>query len=194
MSHVWYVGYGSNLSKQRFQCYIKGGTPCFGKKQNDGCHDKSPPKEDKPIIIPYPLYFALPDDKKNTSNWGNGGVAFIDPTSNNSTTTYCRMWKITNDQYECVKDQEGCCWYDHEIKEEELGEDGGVPIRTITNKVKLSNILRPSDNYIKTIAVGLKETYRFSDEEIIEYLISKEGMKVIHKNELQKILSTIACC
>jgi hypothetical protein len=193
MSKVWYVGYGSNLSKQRFHCYIEGGIPCFGRIQNkEGCLDKTLPIANKPIEIPYPLYFALPDDKKNTGNWGDGGVAFIDSTQKNS-ITYCRMWKITSDQYNCVKTQEGRYWYSHQI---ELGKDNddGLPIFTITNKDKLSNILRPSDNYLKTIAVGLKETYEFSNEEITEYLISKEGMKDIHKNELRKILSTIACC
>jgi len=30
-TYVWYAGYGSNLNKQRFMCYIKGGTPTYGK-------------------------------------------------------------------------------------------------------------------------------------------------------------------
>ncbi len=63
MAYVWYVGYGSNLSQQRFLCYITGRIPCFGKKKNDGCKkNQTLPADNKPIIIHYPLYFALPNN------------------------------------------------------------------------------------------------------------------------------------
>ncbi len=65
--YVWYVGYGSNLSEQRFLCYIQGGTPPFGKDSNRGCQDQTRPKAEKPIKIHYPLYFALPEGKTETS-------------------------------------------------------------------------------------------------------------------------------
>jgi len=43
--YVWYVGYGSNLNKQRFLCYILGGTPKYGCKPNEGCINKTLPPE-----------------------------------------------------------------------------------------------------------------------------------------------------
>jgi hypothetical protein len=190
MDSIWYVGYGSNLSEQRFFCYIKGGTPRFGKKRNDGCK-KAPtlPAENKSLIIHYPLYFALPNNLKETSNWGRGGVAFIGYHEDKESNTYCRMWKITREQYEEVRDQEGRSWYGKEIP---LGEDSGVPIYTITNYAILSNIICPSDAYIKTIALGLKETYNFNYEEIVDYLIEKKGIRgSLQKEVMLKIMASL---
>ncbi len=174
--YVWYAGYGSNLSKQRFLCYILGGKPKYGMTINKGCSNKSPPSEDRPIEIPYILYFALPKDKKGTSMWGRGGVAFLAPEKINNAElwTLGRMWKITKDQYEEVKRHEGE-GYNNEIF---LGKDeNGIPIYTITNKTKLKNVVPPSERYLKTIILGLKETYSMSNEEICSYLINKEGIK-----------------
>ena len=83
------------------------------------------------------------------------------------------MWKITKDQHEEVKKQEGQSWYDHEIC---IGEDNGILIYTITNKRKLNNI-PPNERYLKTVALGLKETYNMDNEEISEYLIGKNAIK-----------------
>lgn len=190
MDYIWYVGYGSNLSERRFLCYIKGEIPRFGKKKNDGCKKASTlPAENKPVIIHYSLYFALPNNLKETPNWGRGGVAFIGYHEDKGSKTYCRMWKITREQYEEVRDQEGRYWYGKEIP---LGEDGGVPIYTITNQTVLSNIICPSDAYIKTIALGLKETYKFNEEQIADYLITKEGIKdSLKKDNLIKIIISL---
>jgi hypothetical protein len=174
--YVWYVGYGSNLSKQRFLCYIIGGTPKFGNKYYHGCTNTDCPIDDKPFRIPYRLYFALPNKKVETSNWGKGGVAFVCPEKEQDehNWTWCRMWKITCAQYEEIREQEGQGWYNQEIF---LGEKNEIPIRTITNTNLLSNIMRPSDAYLKTITIGLKETYNFTDNEIAAYLFKKEGVK-----------------
>lgn len=174
--YVWYVGYGSNLNKQRFSCYILGGTPKYGCKPNKGCKNKNLPQKDRSIKIPYVLYFALPKGIKKTSNWGEGGVAFIAPEKVKDTNlwTLGRMWKITKDQYEEVKKQEGQCWYNHEIN---IGEENGIQIITITNKEKLNNDILPNTRYLKTIVLGLKETYNMNEEEINEYLIKRKAIK-----------------
>jgi len=132
------------------------------------------PVENKPFTINYPLYFAIPGTGNSTSNWGLGGVAFIDPQENGKARTFCRIWKITTAQYTEVRCQEGRTWYDHEIP---LGIDCGYPIMTITNHSVIRNIISPSDAYLKTIALGLRETYDFSDDEIAEYLLDKTGIK-----------------
>lgn len=122
--YVWYVGYGSNLSKQRFLCYIVGGIPMYGKKENGPCRDSTMPTADKQFRIPYRLYFALPTGKTETANWGKGGVAFISPTieRNENNWSLCRMWKITDEQYAEVWQEEGNSdtWYGKEIS---LGND-----------------------------------------------------------------------
>lgn len=174
-SYVWYASYGSNLSKQRFLCYIVGGKLIYGKKTHIGCTNKNLPIEDRSRKIPYKLYFALPEDKTETENWGQGGVAFIYPNKEmeESNWSWGRMWKITKEQYEEIKIQEGP-WYNHEIM---LGEEDDVLIYTITNKDPLINIIPPSDAYLKTMALGLKETYNLSNERIAESLMEKEGIK-----------------
>jgi hypothetical protein len=187
MDYIWYVGYGSNLSEQRFFCYIRGGTPSFGKTRNDGCKsDQRLPAENRSIVIHYPLYFALPDNLTETRNWGRGGVAFIRHEEEKESKTLCRMWKIKREQYREVRIQEGSSWYGKEI---ELGEEGGLPIYTITNKEILKNILLPSREYIRTIAVGLKETYNLNEEEIVDYLFTKEGISSnLEKEALLKMI------
>lgn len=188
-SYVWYVGYGSNLSEQRFLCYIKGGIPHYGNRKNEGCSDKNPPIENKRIEIHYELYFALPDKLEITQNWGPGGVAFVNPDEGEKSKTFCRMWKITKEQYEEVRTQEGRAWYDKEIK---IGEEGGVPIYTMTSKKIQTNLLSPSDAYIKTIALGLRETYKLDNEGIAHYLIDKKGIKAnLREGELLRILASL---
>ena len=187
MDYIWYVGYGSNLSRQRFFCYIEGGTPDFGKRKHAGCNkDSTLPVDNKAIVIPYPLYFALPNNCKETSNWGCGGVAFIGHHGVKEVKTFCRMWKITKEQYEDVRNQEGRAWYGKEIQ---LGEEEDVPIYTITIEAVLCNIICPSATYLKTMALGLKETYNFNKQEIADYLINKEGIKdSLKKDNLIKII------
>lgn len=189
-SKVWYVGYGSNLSEQRFLCYIEGGTPLFGKKKYKGCTDKTLPIERRSKIIHYPLYFALPQGETKTENWGDGGVAFIRLQKDVNTETLCRMWKITKEQYEQVRNQEGRSWYNYD--EIPLGEEEGIPIYAVTNKDNLDNVLLPSESYLKTIALGLKETYKFDNEEIANYLIDKKGIKgYLAKDKIIEIIENL---
>ena len=180
-NYVWYVGYGSNLSKCRFLCYIRGGIPPLGNKRERGCSDKTPPICGEPKTINYKLYFALPPKRKCTENWGPGGVAFILPDEDKRFITRCRMWKITENQYIEVRCQEGLGWYNKEIT---LGEKDGCPIKTITQCSPFTNnIVTPSDTYLKTIAEGLRETYKYNDDEISDYLLEKDGIKDKIKRE-----------
>ena len=99
-----------------------------------------------------------------------------------------RMWKITNEQYEQIRDQEGCSWYNHEIS---LGEENGFPILTITNAAILTPYKRPSTGYLKTIALGLKETDNWSNEKILQCLKGKEGINCqIDEDELIEIIGS----
>lgn len=173
--YVWYVGYGSNLFRDRFICYILGGQFRWGGSYAKGCKDKTLPKEDRPFIIPHGLYFA-----KNSSSWENGGVAFISPERDENRHTYGRMWKITEEQYSDIWDQEGKVWYNIEV---DLGQaEDGTPIRTITNNSKLK-FSKPSDEYLKTIIAGLRETYHLNDKIMLKYLMETSGIKDNVKEE-----------
>ncbi|MBE9547502.1 MAG: hypothetical protein IMF10_08440, partial [Proteobacteria bacterium] len=163
----------------------------MGKKRNDGCTDRTLPKDNTHIAIHYPLYFALPGSNKKTTNWGHGGVAFISPHKDEETKTLCRMWKITKGQYIEVKKQEGSGWYNKEI---EIGKEGGIPIYTITNKVDLANVLPPSEAYLKTIALGLRETCKLDNEEIADYLIEKKGINYNYPQKLDRAIRCMIAC
>lgn len=166
--YVWYVGYGSNLFRKRFLCYIEGGQFELGGSNSRGCKDKTLPMKDKHIHIPYALYFA-----KNARTWDNQGVAFISTERDESKQTYGRMWKVTENQFSEICEQEGE-WYNVEV---DLGQDEyGIPIRTITNGVQLMPN-KPSDKYLRTMILGLRETFRLDNESILRYLMEKRGIK-----------------
>lgn len=169
-THLWYAGYGSNLSHERFMHYITGGKFRLGGNYLEGCSDKTPSKENKPIKIPHCLFFA-----KNSRSWEGAGVAFIslktEPNKNNH--TYGRMWKITHEQFLEIWEQEGKGWYNKKL---DLGQDDGMPILSITSSDKLE-FNKPSDKYLETIVIGLKETFHHDNETILKYLTEKPGIK-----------------
>ena len=85
---VWYVAYGSNLSGARLQWYL------------DALPGKHPPLEDRPVRLPHRLFFA-----RETTVWGGGGSAFIDPEPCD-TVTLARAWRMTWTQFLGVLAQE----------------------------------------------------------------------------------------
>lgn len=182
MNYVWYVAYGSNLSRQCFLCYIKGGRPKYANHPNKGCDDTNEPVESKSCQIPYRLYFALPEGSTGTECWGEGGIAFIgsEKETDDGNWSYGRMWKITRHQFEEIKDQEGREWYDEELF---LGKDGdGVPVYTVTSKNHLQSC-PPSEEYLKTVVAGVRETFPISNPEVTNYFADKEGIKDEFKRE-----------
>ena len=178
LNYVWYVGYGSNLLEERFLCYIKGGQFRLGGHTSSGCNDKTSPLGSLPTRIPAQMYFA-----KSSKSWYGAGVAFIrefEPDKADSVVTLGRMWKITEEQFECIRDQESRNWYDKPI---DLGENvDGNRVVTLTNSNTLSPN-RPSIQYLTAIALGLKETFGINDEEIKEYLKEMPGIKGGYSDE-----------
>ena len=180
--YVWYVGYGSNLCRERFFYYITGGQYELGGSYAQGCKDKTLPRENKTLVIPHRLYFS-----RQSSGWSQGGVAFIsvereeDPIKG----TLSRMWKITGEQFDQVREQEGKTWYDHKI---DLGMYEDIPILTITSSDK-QPLNPPSKNYLSTIVIGLIEAYKLNAEEIYNYLHEKDGIRgYFPEKELQNII------
>jgi hypothetical protein len=179
---VWYVGYGSNLCQERFFCYIKGGQYKFGGSDARGCDDKTLPRENKTIELPYRLYFA-----RQSSSWDKGGVAFIDVEIEKDQTewTLARMWKITEEQFEQVRQQEGLSWYNHVI---DLGTEGDIPVLAITNSAAQA-LNPPSGGYLSTIVIGLKESYKLDADEVYTYLYRREGIQgYFSEKELRDIV------
>ncbi|MBV1756484.1 MAG: gamma-glutamylcyclotransferase [Dethiosulfatibacter sp.] len=163
-AHVWYAVYGSNLLFVRFATYILGGDCIFNGKHYPGCTNKNLPTEYRPYEIPYPVYYG-----NRTSSWGEGGVSFLD--TERSGKTLGRIYRITKEQFEEIKKQEGSSsnWYDETIT---LGKLDGIPVVTLTNKNGRPTYL-PSDAYIEVVRRGLKETYpQMSEYDRMLYLTS----------------------
>jgi hypothetical protein len=190
--YVWYAAYGSNLSWGRFRCYLEGGIPPYaqdGCPGNMGCEGAGhAPLESRVIEISHQLYFALPEGRTATETWGAGGVAFIRPQPHSGCRTICRIWLIGVRQYACVKAQEGSSYSEDLLLRFEVGH----PVRTVTHPVEMENLRVPSWSYLKTIAIGLRETYalagrRISDAEIVAYLADKPGIKnVLDRSVIEK--------
>lgn len=191
---VWYAGFGSNLLRQRFDCYIKGGRPKGSEKDYPGCRDKDAPRGDRQITLHHELYFA------HRSGAWHGAVAFIRPTASDA-RTYGRMYLITYGQLNDVVRQEnarrvpgevvvpsyeewagadnwhisGVGFYCHLIK---IGMQDEHPILTLTATRDDFAIGAPSEAYVKTIVAGLEETYPcLPKSEILDYLVRAEGIR-----------------
>ena len=205
VKEVWYACYGSNIRKERFMCYINGGTPPGALKNFTGCADKTEPKDSRVITIDHELYFAM-----ESPTWNGGGICFLKPEKNSSANTLGRTYLINASQfrdlvrqelkfegeisidfselrnkgyYNCLKDgRYGLLLY--------LGEIDGAPIVSFTSEIFLENEINPPDDqYLLTIIRGLKEIYSLNEDEIFEYFEGKIGIKnLISSTELRKII------
>jgi hypothetical protein len=194
-THVWYASYGSNLLRERFLCYIVGGTPEGARRNHTGSTDTTLPLQDRSIAIPYPLYFA-----EMSESWQDAGVAFITEQRTVKDATLGRMYLITAEQFAHVVRQEnglepddeslnldlietekqgnhiiGTGWYGRVMY---LGREKGYPIFTFTSPKSVYDILptSPSENYLRTIGRGIQQTYGLGRQQVAEYFINKPGV------------------
>jgi hypothetical protein len=161
MKYIIYAGYGSNLLKERFIVYIKGGKFCG--KFYSGSRDKTDPIHLGWVYVPHRLYFA-----KISPRWQNKGVAFLscEEEENINFHAVVRLWRVSEIQFEDIKEQEGESWYGSELI---LGEIGGLEIKTFTGNWE-NEKNKPSQEYLQVIKRGLKETTFWEDSKIDEYL------------------------
>jgi hypothetical protein len=184
---VWYTAYGSNLCAERFLVYIKGSDGSIWPAAR-GCRDQAPAKRSIFAKIPGQIYFA-----GHSKNWDNGGVAFYDPTVNDSDIP-ARMYLVALDQFNDIFLQEndlaqgditeivnglginssviyGDSWY-REIWR--LADVEGYPALTFTSPVRMheAELVAPSQKYLDVIAKGLTESRELGCDEIRAYLDS----------------------
>ncbi|WP_163538713.1 hypothetical protein [Gracilibacillus sp. YIM 98692] len=201
--YVWYASYGSNLSRDRFLCYIKGGRPRGSEKEEVGCRDQSLPIDESTYIMHFPLYFA-----KESERWQRQGVAFIGLKKDEKSYTYSRKYLITVEQFMDVVKQENNgaelnldlqdvmkngfktfrdSWYGTILY---LGEEDGHPIFTFTADWDLDvPFNKPSKEYLSMIIHGLKSTLSLKNIEIIDYLITKPGVANNYTdNDMEKLI------
>lgn len=164
MSELIYAAYGSNLLKERFMVYIKGGV--YEGYEYKGSSDKTEPVSLGWEYVPYRLYFA-----KKSLRWDNKGVAFLSCKKETDKNYFAvvRLWKISKIQFEDIKEQEGKAWYNAELRLVELEEKYRIPVKTITGCWE-TEINEPSERYLEKIKSGLKETTGWDDRKIEEYI------------------------
>jgi hypothetical protein len=206
--YVWYASYGSNINKERFLCYIKGGTPIGSSKREVGCRNKSLPKDEKSFIINHLLYFA-----KESRRWQRQGVAFIGLDHDEMYETYSKMYLVTREQFFDIVSQENRIenfdlaldeviemkskvfmdsWYGNLLY---IGESDGYPIFTFSSPHSFdpNEIKKPSDEYFKTIIIGLKREIGLTKNQVFDYFSKIPGIvKNFSIEELKQIIES-AC-
>lgn len=178
-TRVWYASYGSNLSRHRFERYLRGGTPRGGRRRYPGARDRSPPSGDRPVSLPYRLRFG-----GASRTWG-GGMAFVDTTTDGH--VLARAYRITIEQFADIHAQEN--GGDADATDLAAVADGqgvvagrgnypviircgtleGTPMFTFTAE-RLPFRSPPATAYVRTIATGLAESHRLTTPPIVDYL------------------------
>ena len=159
--HVWYAAYGSNLSAERFACYIRGGLCRENGRSYQGCTDTTLWTDEYFTSIPGHMYFG-----KESNAWG-GGVAFFN--ANRRDSAIVRLYRITRAQLLDVMRQEGPSpdWYGHV---QCLGvENNGEPIVTLTSKM-VHEKNSPSESYLQLIKNALITEGGFKGKAVDRYL------------------------
>ena len=199
MTYLWYAAFGSNLSTDRFATYLEGGRPPLGDQDHveSGARDPSAPTGSLPFATMHELYFA-----HRSRRWGGGGVAFLDARVGDATAgpTLCRIYRIALEQFEDVHRQENGARMHRSLDLDALmahGQlvqydrpyglalllgygDDGLPVVTITARSRPTPPVMPDVRYLATIAGGLQESMGMTLDDVVDYLLTKEGVRGIY--------------
>ncbi len=163
-SYVWYATYGSNLSADRFRCYIEGKGHEKVNMKHTGCRNKALWRESESRTMPGKIYFG-----NVSGSWSGTGVAFYDAKAQGQ--TYMRLYKITWGQLQDIQKQEGDSprWYGMRIC---LGiNKDGCPIYTITSEGKNPHN-EPHKDYVDLIYNALVNECGYSEKDVKGYMES----------------------
>jgi hypothetical protein len=201
---VWYAAYGSNLSRERFLTYVRGGRPAGAARTYPGARDPSLPSAEVAFTMPGRMFFGW-----ESPTWG-GGIAFYDSTSEGS--VLARAYRLTEQQFADVAAQEM-----HREPGEDLdlgqvleharhevgpgryetlhlvGELDGDPVLTFTTRDPSSLPLNaPVAAYLRTVAVGLAHTHELDEQAVADYLLSCRGTTPVwSRNVVVDLLSPL---
>ncbi|MBW8485504.1 histone deacetylase [Actinomadura parmotrematis] len=192
---LWYVAYGSNLYRERFACYLAGGTPPGGAWRYPGCRDAAPARDDRAVLLPGGIYFA-----HTSLTWG-GGMAFYDPGLPGRAPA--RAYLLTAAQFCDVMAQEmrrrvdahdpgtdrdlsevlatgrqrlGPGRYETLLK---VGERDGRPMLTFTapHPAAEAPLNAPSAPYLTMLGRGLAEAHGWDADRAAAYLAARPGAR-----------------
>ncbi|ACY97462.1 MULTISPECIES: hypothetical protein [Thermomonospora] len=187
---VWYVAYGSNLARERFQCYLAGGRPEGAARHYTGCRDATPARAERALTLPGGIYFA-----HTSQTWG-GGMAFYDPQL--PARTAARAYLLTVGQFADVLAQEmrrrvgadldlsealrtgrqrlGPGRYETILR---VGECDGHPMLTFTapHGALRADLNAPSAPYLRMLGRGLRQAHGWPAERAASYLAACPGAR-----------------
>jgi hypothetical protein len=191
---VFYAAYGSNLSAERFACYIAGGTAPGSSRALPGARDRRQPESWRALRLPGQLYFY-----GHSRSWGGAPVAFAPaaPVEQPGAEIFARAWRVTWEQFEDVIAQEngrptcpldvepaallegssllaGPGRYDRLLR---VGTIEDLPVLTVTAPGSPESVTPapPSPEYLAHIIRGLRETFDLGDPAIVDYLGRASG-------------------
>lgn len=198
---VWYVSYGSNMSSDRFLCYVQGGRAPGAGMAEVGCEDPTPPAASEPLRLDRRIYFAA-----HSKRWEGGGVALLDHAeAPPGEGALARGWLISEGQLNDVVAQEngpsGLATDDLDMARVlsegtvslgpgryqtmvYLGDHKGHPMVTFTAPWTLDEVESgdapvalngPSAGYRDMIAQGLEETHGLQRDDALDYLDDQPG-------------------
>ncbi len=144
--YAWYVCYGSNLLRERFDDYLR--------RTNAIVY------AEKSYMLDGEIYFA-----KHSSRWDNKGVCFLD-LSKKDKKSYGWAYLVDKDKIDAITKEEGGSWY----PKQNVGFDKyGIEAYTVTGLERYSET-EPGMDYLTIIAAGLRERFDLSQNEIRRYL------------------------
>lgn len=141
---VWYVSYGSHMSRARFERALRG----------------TPPRADVAVVLPGRVWFAgeVPD-------WAGDGIAFYDHEAPG--TAPARAYLITAGQFTDVRTAEGPRY----ARLVHLGARDDVPMMTFTAPHGIGAVphARPPERYLDTLRTALHEAHGWDHLTISAY-------------------------
>lgn len=185
---VWYVAYGSNVSAERFGCYVSGGSPAGSLRTYPGFRDPTPPRESIAVTVPGGIYFA------GRSRVWTGGTAFYD--SGMAGEVAARAYLIGATQFGDLAEQEmlreplddrdlsvvldsgrhayGPGRYETLLR---VGERDGLPMLTVSAPwtAETAELAAPTPDYLRTIACGLAASHGWDADAVGRYLADAPG-------------------
>ncbi|WP_353826497.1 histone deacetylase [Agromyces sp. SYSU T0242] len=187
MDRVWYVAYGSNLSRERFRCYVVGGRPEGGARTYEGCREPDEPADDVAVQIPGALYFG-----GRSRVWG-GGIATWEPHARGSVAA--RAYLLTVRQFADVLAQESWRPRGDAIDLRALRSSGrlrvgpgryetlvgvgrrrGIPMVSFAGEHgRARDVAAPAGAYLRMMATGLHESRGWSAATAGRYLAAITG-------------------
>lgn len=187
---IWYASYGSNVNRERFLCYLRGGVPAGTTVTQRGARDPSLPLDDAPCTFGSAIRFA-----GHSPRWG-GAPAFLEH-QRSVFGGLGRRYLITKEQFADVVAQENGIDGAISIPFDEvlpgtqtviearaydsivgLAPAHGIPVATFTSSTVPEDrpAAPPSAAYLGTIIRGLAEVHRLDGHELARHLHRADGV------------------